>query len=222
MSQARARLVLADDHHLLVEGLQKMLQPTFEVVGIAYSGEALLDLLPNIEPDCLLLDLSMPGRNGLQLLPDITALKPRLRILVVTMHLDWALAESVLHAGAHGFIPKDSRLDELLEAIGQVLAGHQYLSPRVPQNSHRVALRARHPGVAQLTSRQQQILRLVGHGKSSAQIAETIGVSERTVSFHRANLRKVLGIDSEQGLLRYAILVEIGLDERRAASYVLR
>ena len=215
MRPRRARLVLADDHHLMVEGLQRMLQPQFKVVGIAYSGDELLQLLRAVEPDCLLLDLSMPGRNGLQLLPDITALRPRLRILVVTMHLDWVLAESVLQAGAHGFIPKDSPPDELREAIATVIAGYQYLSPRVPQNSHRLSLRAPHPGVAQLTSRQQQILRLVGRGKSSAQIADTIGLSERTVSFHRANIRKVLGIDSEQGLLRYAILVEIGLDERK-------
>lgn len=210
MSRARARLIIADDHHLLVEALRAMLAKSFSVVGVAHEGDALLALLKKTDADCLLLDLGMPGRNGLELLPDIRALKPALKVLVVTMHLDRSLADAALQAGAHGFMPKDSGLDELSTAIGEVLAGRRYLSPRVPAITNRMSLGAAHPGLAQLTPRQHEILRMIGDGKTTAEIAETLGLSARTVGFHRTNIRKALGIDSEAGLTRWAVLFRLG------------
>ncbi len=196
MSRARARLILADDHHLLVEALRAMLSKSFSVVGVAYEGDALLEILRKTDADCLLLDLGMPGRNGLELLPDIRALRPELKVLVVTMHLDRSLADAALQAGAHGFMPKDS--------------GKRYLSPRVPPITNRMSLGAAHVGLAQLTPRQHEILRLIGDGKTTAEMADTLGLSQRTVGFHRTNIRKALGIDSEAGLTRWAVLFRLG------------
>lgn len=209
MSDDRPRLIIADDHPLLVEGLRTVLGAHFEVVAVAHSGTELLTLLPTTDADCLLLDLGLPGHNGLELMPDIRALRPDLRVLVVTMHLDRVLADAVLHAGAHGFVPKDSGMDELEDAIRTVLAGRRYLSARVPPITNRVGLGAIHAGLARLTPRQQEIIRLIGQGKTTAEIARLLGLGPRTVTFHRANIRKVLGIGSEWGLLRYAILMQV-------------
>ena len=202
----RARLILADDHHLLVESLRATLSRSFTIAAVAHDGEALLALLATTDADCLLLDISLPGRNGLELIPEIRRLKPALKILVVTMHLHRSLADAAMNTGANGFIPKDSGLDELEAAINAVLAGSRYLSPRIPPHSQHLGIEAAHPALAKLTPRQQEIVLLIGDGKSTAEIAQTLGLSQHTVSFHRTNIRKTLGIDSEMGLARQAVL----------------
>jgi len=216
MSGERPRLVIADDHRLMVEGLQQMLRPRFEVVGVAYAGDALLDLLHRTEADCLLLDLSLPGRNGLEILPDIRKLQPALRVVVLTMHVDRILAEAALAAGAMGFVPKDSAVEELERALGEVLAGRRYLSPRVPKLSHRVGLDAMHASLSRLTPRQQQILALLGQGRTSAEIAAQLGLSENTITFHRQRIRKMLGLSSEWELIHFAILVHLAANAEGA------
>jgi DNA-binding NarL/FixJ family response regulator len=213
----QARLILADDHALVVEGMKGMLRQAYDIVGIAHSGTELLALLATTDADCLLLDLAMPGRNGLDLMPDIRALRPDMKVIVVTMHLDRVLAETVMHAGAHGFVPKDSGAEELHTAIRAVLAGERYMSPRVPRISNKVGLGAMHAGLAQLTPRQQQIVKLLGEGKTSAEIGRALGLSETTIVFHRQGIRKTLGITTEWELNRYAILVSLGGEEEGKA-----
>ena len=205
----RPRLVIADDHRLLVQGLQQMLGRRFEIVGVAYAGDELLELLRRTPADGLVLDLSLPGRSGLDLLPDIRSLQPGLHVLVLTMHVDRILAEAALAAGATGFVPKDSSMDEVETALNEVLAGRRYLSPRIPKFSHRVGLDAIHSSLTRLTPRQQTILRLLGQGKTSAEIGHTLGLSESTITFHRHRIRKILGLTSEWELVRHAILVHL-------------
>jgi DNA-binding NarL/FixJ family response regulator len=216
MTSRRPRLILADDHHLMVEGLRLMLEGTFHIAAVAHDGDTLLAVLAESPADCLLLDLALPGRTGLDLLPEIKKLRRDLKILVVTMHLDRVLADAALQAGAHGFIPKDSGKEELVEAIRTVLAGRRYLSPRVPRMSHRVSLSAMHTAAARLTPRQQDIVRLIGQGKSTSEIARILGVGQVTVTYHRTSARKALGIDSEWGLVRYAILLQVAEAEAAA------
>jgi two-component system invasion response regulator UvrY len=217
VTRGRPRLVIADDHRLLVQGLQQMLGRHFQIVAVAYAGDELLDLLRTTSADCLLLDLSLPGRSGLDLIPDIRKLRPELRILVLTMHVDRILAEAALAAGATGFVPKDSGMEELETALGEVLAGHRYLSPRIPKASHGVGLGAMHSSLTRLTPRQQAILRLLGQGKTSAEIGESLGLSENTITFHRGRIRKLLGLSSEWELVRYSILVHLAAAEGDAA-----
>ena len=213
MKHRRPRLAIADDHRLLVQGLQKMLGRRFEIVGVAYAGEELLELLRTTPADCLLLDLSFPGRSGLDMLPDIRALQPDLRIVVLTMHVDRILAEAALAAGALGFVPKDSGMEEVEMALTEALAGRRYLSPRIPKFTHGVGLDATHLSLSRLTSRQQEILRLLGQGKTSGEIGDSIGVTESTITFHRARIRKLLGLSSEWEMARFAILLHLAAAE---------
>ena len=213
MKHQRPRLVIADDHRLLVQGLQKMLGKRFHVVGVAYAGDELLSLLRATPADCLLLDLSFPGRSGLDVLPEIQALQPDLKIVVLTMHVDRVLAEAALAAGALGFVPKDSGMDEVERALTEALAGRRYVSPRVPKFTHGVGLDATHLSLSRLTPRQQEILRLLGQGKTSAEIGESLGLSENTITFHRARIRKLLGLSSEWEMARFAILLHLAAVE---------
>ena len=213
MKPPRPRLVIADDHRLLVQGLQKMLGKRFHIVGVAYAGDELLGLLRSTTADCLLLDLSFPGRSGLDILPEIQALQPDLRIVVLTMHVDRVLAEAALAAGALGFVPKDSGMDEVERALTEALAGRRYLSTRVPKFTHGVGLDATHLSLSRLTPRQQEILRLLGQGKTSGEIGDSIGVTESTITFHRARIRKILGLSSEWEMARFAILLHLAAAE---------
>jgi DNA-binding NarL/FixJ family response regulator len=203
----RAAVLICDDHPLMSHGLRSLLKPAFMAVGVVNDGREVLDAIERTRPDILLLDLSMPHRNGLELLPDITAAFPALRVLVVTMHVDRALADLALQKGAHGFIPKEASAEELNGAIEAVLAGKLFISPRVPRRSFRDKAALQHPALDRLTPRHLQILRLIGDGKSTNEIAEEIGVSPRTVEFHRASIRKALGITTEWGLMRFAIML---------------
>ena len=212
-----ARLILADDHHLLVESLRTSLGRRFTIAAVAHDGDTLLGLLPATPADCLLLDMSLPGRSGLELIPHVRRQQPALKVLVVTMHVDRLLADAAFNSGADGFIPKDSGLDELERAITAVLAGERYLSPRIPPHTQTLGMSAVHPALAGLTARQPEIVKLIGDGKTTAQIAEALGLSQRTVSFHRSNIRQRLGIDSELGLARQAVLYRMTESARAGA-----
>lgn len=200
-------VLIADDHPLVSQGLRELLRGSYTVVGTVGDGREVHDAVERTKPDVLLLDLSMPHRNGLDLIPELVAAFPTMRIVVVTMHLDRTLADLALNAGAHGFIPKGASTEELSNAIRDVLAGERYISPKVPRRSFRDGSALEDPALDRLTPRQRQILDLIGQGKSSAQIAESLSVSIRTIEFHRAQIRKTLGISNEMGLLRYAIML---------------
>ena len=205
--QRRPAVLIADDHPLVSHGLRELLRTSYTVVGTVGDGREVHDAVERTKPDVLLLDLSMPHRNGLDLIPELVAAFPSLRILVVTMHLDRTLADLALQGGAHGFVPKGASADELTGAIRDVLNGERYISPKIPRRSFRDGAALEDPSLDRLTPRQRQILDLIGQGKSSAQIAEMLSVSPRTIEFHRAQIRKTLGISNEMGLLRYAIML---------------
>lgn len=213
MKPHKPRLMLADDHRLLVEAMREMLSRQFDVVGAAYSGEELLTLLKSTRADCLLLDLSLPGRSGIDLLPDLRALSPDLRVVILTMHVDRILAEAAFAGGALGFVPKDSGMDEVEKALTEALAGRRYLSPRVPKITHRVGMTSAHLAISRLTPRQQEILGFLAEGLSSQEIADRIGLSANSITFHRSRLRKVLGLASEFELVRYAILMRLAASQ---------
>jgi DNA-binding NarL/FixJ family response regulator len=205
--QRRAAVLIADDHPLVSQGLRELLRSTYTVVGTVGDGREVHEAVERLEPDVLLLDLSMPHRNGLDLIPELVVAFPALRILIVTMHLDRTLADLALQAGAHGFIPKGATADELNNAVRDVLNGERYVSPKIPRRSFRDGAALEDPSLDRLTPRQRQILDLIGQGKSGVQIAEALSVSPRTIEFHRAQIRKTLGISNEMGLLRYAIML---------------
>ncbi|HEU5218625.1 MAG TPA: response regulator transcription factor [Gemmatimonadales bacterium] len=205
----KPKLLLVDDHHLVLEGFRLELEEEFKIVGMLASGIPVLEECRRLEPDLVLLDLSLPDRGGLEVVMDLQRGAPAVKILVVTMHADPVLADAVMEAGAQGFVPKDAEVSELRTAIREVLAGQRYLSPLINERGYYTQVELAF-GFSQLTPRQQEIVKLLGEGKSSARIAAELAVSPNTVTFHRVRIRKVLGIPTEWGLMRYALLVRMG------------
>jgi DNA-binding NarL/FixJ family response regulator len=216
MTADKLRIVLGDDHHLVVEALRSTLKRRYEIVAVAHNAADILQAVEEHQPDLLLLDLSLPERNGLEIIPDVRRIAPNTRTIVVTMHLDRVLAESSLTAGAMGFVPKDAGLKELEKAIHSVMRGANFISPSVPMKTSRVSLLAAHAALALLTPRQHEIVKLIAEGRTSPEIATQLSLSESTVAFHRGNIREKLGVDSVMGLMRYAVLLQ--LDNTDAGS----
>ena len=202
----RTRLLIVEDHPLVAPGLRALLTPHYDNVGIVRDPLRVLATMARATPEVVLLDLSMPRRNGLELLPSIREAYPAVKVLIVTMHTDRALSDMAFKAGAHGFVPKESTTSELRAAIEAVLRGEKYLSSRVPKRAFRDPGVLGLPVLDRLTKRQVEILKLVAEGKNVAEIADIIGLSPRTVEFHRASIRRTLGITSEWNLVRWAIL----------------
>ena len=206
----RPLVVIADDHPLVAQGLRALIAPFCDVVALVDDARQVEAVVAEHQPDLLLLDLSMPHKNGLELLLVLRARFPALRMLVVTMHLDRALAEQAFLNGADGFIPKEAPAEELQTAIVSVLHGRRYLSPRVPKRGYDDREVLKEALLERLTPRQRQVLRLMGEGKSTPEIATILGLSHRTVEFHRAGVRRALGISTEWGLVRFAIMARLG------------
>jgi DNA-binding NarL/FixJ family response regulator len=206
----KPRILLAEDHELVGQALGAMLSGDYEIVGIVSDGADVVGAVVQEKPELLLLDLSLPNRTGIDLLPELMKVRPKLLVLVLTMHVDRHLAEVAVSLGARGFIPKNSSLEELQCAIELIRKGERYISSRIPEQT-----RGGPPGpmgFSQLTEHQQRIVRLLAKGLSSEEIAEELGVTVWTVAFHRKNIRKALGIQTDIEMHRYAILV--GLSEK--------
>lgn len=204
----RPRLMIAEDHRVVAAALRKLLEPVYSIVAVVHSGTELLTVLREVPADCLLLDLCMPGHHAITLIPTIRELQSGLKIVVLTMLVDRVIADACLRSGAHAFVPKDADEEEVRLAITTVLAGGQYLSPHVPGTNHPVSRAAQRLGLERLTTRQQEILLLLGQGKHAAQIAETLGVGRSTITFHLKNLMRVLAVSTSDALLQLAVLME--------------
>lgn len=213
----RPSLLLAEDHEMVAQGFETMLSPEYEIVGIVADGAQISALVERHRPDLLLLDLTMPNRSGLEVLADLRSIHSGVRVLVVTMHADHVMMEAAMGLGAAGFIPKDANIEELRTAIEEVLAGRRYVSPRVPKHGHRGGSAVR-MGFLRLTQRQQELVLMIGRGMTSAQMAEATGLSHWTIDFHRKNIRRVLGIQSDSEMHRYAVLVALSEEEASSTS----
>jgi two-component system, NarL family, nitrate/nitrite response regulator NarL len=165
--------------------------------------------------DCVLLDISMPVQGGLDILPELQRRWPQLKIIMLTMHNDRALVDAALQLGASGYLPKTVGLEELIRAIELVTSGLTYVSPLIPGHTDNVGILALHPSLLSLTPRQEQILTMVSDGKSTAAIATALHLSESTVTFHRSNLRRKLGITTDHGLHEFAALIRQMTRERQ-------
>ena len=205
----RARVVLADDHAIVRAGLKKLLESLgVEVVGEAADGRTLLALLDTLHPDVALLDIAMPGLNGIEAAARIAREHPRTRVLILSMHQNEDYVRRALRAGAAGYLVKDAAPDELDLALKAVMRGETFLSPSVSKgvmSDYVQRLRAEEAPGATLTPRQREILQLVAEGKSSKEIARLLNLSVKTVESHRADLMQRLDIHDLAGLVRYAI-----------------
>lgn len=205
-------IVLADDHKLVRAGIIALLEEVvdFRVLGEASDGDQVLSLCRNLRPDVLLLDLAMPGRSGLQVLGDLQALEPpRPRVLMLSMHASEAHVQRCLSLGADGYVLKNSAPEELEQAIRQVLLGQRWWPPAVPAPAvlpePSPAVRAAALGLAELTPRQLEVLKLLADGLSTKEVAQQLGISPKTVETYRAQLMQRLGVQDLVGLVRFAL-----------------
>jgi len=205
----KIRVLLADDHTLVRAGLRKILeaQPGIEVAGEVADGEAALRALQATPPDVLVLDLTMPGMDGFEVLRRAKSARPELKVLVLTMHADAEHVARAIQDGAEGYLLKDSAAHDLVAGIQSVVEGRAYYSPPVQAIlSHLVRTQAAPRGaIDRLTGRELEVLRMVAEGSSTKEIAARLYISGRTVETHRANLMRKLGLHSVARLTQFAI-----------------
>ncbi len=202
------RLLIADDHMLVLEGLKRILEADFELVGMAENGRELLRLSEELKPDVVLVDISMPMLNGIDATRQLLKHTPNAKVIFVTMHADSDYVAEAFRAGASGYLLKRSAASELVSAIQEVMKGRYYVTPLVT----REALSPLFGGSQEhrklsstLTSRQREVLQLVAEGSSVKEIAAILKVSAKTVEFHKSALMDRLGIHTTAELTRYAI-----------------
>jgi two-component system, NarL family, response regulator LiaR len=205
---SKTRVLLADDHQLVRAGVRALLDamPDVEVVAEAGDGFEALHLIGTLAPAIALLDIAMPGMSGIDVLREVRRLHPATRVLLLSMYDSRDYVTSAVQAGAAGYLIKDAAVTELAQALQAVAAGQTYLSPRISrQLADAIANPAPPPATAELTLRQEQVLRQVARGHSSKEIARQLGLSIKTVETHRAQIMERLGIHDLAGLVRYAV-----------------
>ena len=204
----RPRVLLADDHVLVAEGLRSLLAPHFDVVGIVSDGRELLQAAKTLDPDVVVLDISMPSLNGIDAAGQMRAAGCRAKVVFLTMHREVAYAARALEAGASGFVLKHSASTELVTAIQEALKGGTYITPQVAGDllgSYQHGHPAEADALGGLTPRQREVLQLVAEGHSAKEIAAVLRISRRTAEFHKARLMDTLGIQNTAELIQYAI-----------------
>ena len=198
----RPRLLLADDHTLLLEGIRLMLEPEFELVGSVEDGQALLAAAKTLKPDVILLDISMPVLNGIDAARRLRKLLPSAKLIFLTMHADPDYVAEAFRAGAMGYLLKRAAASELLTAIRAVLKGNHYVSPLVTRNALESLISSPKPGGKfsdRLTPRQREVLQLVAEGRTRKEIAAILNISVKTVEFHKATLMRELNLADRCG-----------------------
>lgn len=202
------RLVIADDHAIVREGLKRIVsgEPDMQVLGEAADGTEVMQCVRGDAFDVLVLDLSMPGRSGMELIRLVRSEQPRLRILVLSMHQELQYAVRAIKSGASGYLTKDSATDRLAQAIRKVAAGGAYISAEVAEQLALGAMPGSQ-GLAHesLSDREFEVLRLLAAGVSVSDIAQQLHLSVKTVSTHKAHLMHKLGLQNTSELFRYAI-----------------
>ena len=204
----KPRLLLADDHTILVEGLRALLAPEFEVVATAGDGRAVLEAAQKYQPDIILLDISMPGLNGIEAARRLKQSNPEAKLIILTMHGDLSFVRAAFEAGASGYVSKQSAATELVTALHEVDGGRRYISSAIQKRlGPEIPAFLRRPKKlsADLTSRQREVLQLVAEGRVRKEIAEILGVSVKTVEFHKQKITEKLGIHTDAELTAYAI-----------------
>jgi DNA-binding NarL/FixJ family response regulator len=205
------RVLLADDHQLMREGLRAVLdeQEDMEVVADVENGREAARLAKQLQPDVVVMDISMPDLNGIEAARRVASDAPEAKVIALSMHSDRQFVSEMLKAGAAGYVLKDCATDELLQAVRTVVGGHTYLSPRVArvvvEGYVRKAPHGEAPAAPALTDREREVLQLLAEGKTTKQIALALHVSAKTIETHRRNMMEKLDIHSVAELTKYAL-----------------
>jgi len=210
------RVFLVDDHRIFLEGLVRLIQdhPFVKIIGTAGNGRAALKEIRSLQPDVVLMDISMPHLNGLEATRIITGASPKTKVLILSMHESEAFLRRVLEAGAIGYLLKDSTADELFLAIEEVHKGNSYLSPSLARKLINDYIESRKRGRGKdteplLTGKEREVLQLLAEGNSNQAIANSLDLSPKTVETHRKKIMKKLNLRNITDLVRYAIRMGI-------------
>jgi len=204
----RPRVLLADDHKIVSEGLRSLLEPDYELVGTVEDGRALVAAAEKLSPDVIVADISMPLLNGIEAARQLKKANSRAKIVFLTMHPDVTYATRAFEAGASGYVLKHSAASELLTAIREALKGQLYVTPMIAKDVLQFFMdRPQEPRKddIELTPRQREVLQLVVEGHSAKEIASILHISTRTVEFHKYRMMEELGLRTNAELIQYAI-----------------
>ncbi len=206
MMAPKLRVLLADDHAILLDSLRLLLQPTYEVVATATDGRQLLEAAVELRPDVIVTDITMPGLNGLDAIQRIRQDVPKARVIVLTVDEDPDTAAEAIRRGASAYVVKSSAAPELFEALRRVSDGGRYISPTVTMEPIGAFLEAaeRRPR-ATLSLREREVLQLLAEGRSMGEAAAVLGLARRTIAFHRYTMMQKLGLKRSAELIRLAV-----------------
>jgi DNA-binding NarL/FixJ family response regulator len=205
---SRPRVLLADDHRIMAEGLRGLLEPEFEVVGVVADGRELVAAAKEHRPDVIVADVTMPSLNGIEAAAQLRALGVEAKVVFLTMHRDVAYARLAMAAGAAGFVLKHSAAAELVTAVREALRGQTYVTPMIAGEllqSYREGHSRPHDPANPLTARQREVLQLFAEGRSAKEVAAVLKISIRTAEAHKAHILESLGLRTTAELVQYAI-----------------
>jgi DNA-binding NarL/FixJ family response regulator len=204
-SALRPRVLIADDHNIVAEGLRSILEKSCEVIGIVRDGRQLLVEAPKLKPDVIVLDIGMPLLNGLDAAQQLKPHLPGVKLVFLTMKEDPNLAAAALNLGATGYVLKHSATSELLKAVFQVLQGKSYVTPKLRAESWKVQEARARQFSKELTPRQKEVLQLLAEGRSMKEIADILKVSEKTVMFHKYHIMELFNLKNNPDLVLFAL-----------------
>ena len=201
------RVLLADDHKLLLEAFQRLLAPKFEVIGVATDGRALLDLALRLEPDLVVVDVSMPLLNGIDACRQLHPRLPSIKWVFLTVNADPDMAVEAFRVGASAYVLKSSAASELFAALEHALRGSAYITPLVAKGVPLSVFLSRtvHEERDKLTTRQREVLQLLAEGRLMKEVADVLGVTPRTVAFHKYTIMQELSVRTSAELVQYAV-----------------
>ena len=204
----KPRVLLADDHKIVIEGLKNLLRDEFEIVGSVEDGRALVEQASTLYPDVIVADISMPQLNGIEAARQIKKIDKNIKIVFLTMHQDATYAANAFEAGASGFVLKHSASSELIRAIREAIKGRTYVTPLIAGDLIHNYQEGGSPEknlFKKMSPRQREVLQLLAEGKSAKKIASILNISTRTVEFHKYKMMEQLNIKTSTELLQYAI-----------------
>lgn len=212
VERQKRKVLLADDHQLMLAGLTAVLSKDFDVVGAVTDGSRVISEAQRLQPDMIVMDIGMPGLDGIEAARQLQSLLPAIPIIFVTQQLDGHYVRAAFEAGARAYVAQHFAVTELFEAVEAIAASGYYVTPLVAvAEPERFALRDRTANPAEffggrLTVRQREVLQLIAEGRSAKQISEILEISPKTVEFHKRSLMDELGVRTTAGLTRYAIV----------------
>ena len=204
----KTRILIADDHKIVAEGLRNILEPEFELVMIVENGRELLEAARKLRPDVIVADISMPLLNGIEAVRQIKKEDENSKVVFLTMHPDVSYAAEALEAGASGYVLKHSAPEELVNAINESIKGKTYVTPMIAGEmleSFKDGSHKRNDALTKLSARQREVLQLLSEGKVAKEVAALLNISKRTVEFHKYKMMDVLGIKTSAELVQYAV-----------------